>query len=133
MNDTDFDHDGSDILGWEGLQEMWALNDDDIEIYTVADDDIPYDIAGVPVVGIVLLTVVLSACVCSAVFYCSYRHEQNRRKRNFATDDHECQSLQGTKSLLDIENGLTLKVSILLSVEVESFLFCGKPEITIDS
>lgn len=109
---------------------MWALNDDDIDIYTVADDDIPYDIAGVPVVGVVLLTVVLSACVCSAIFYCSYRHEQNRRKRN-CTDNSECQSIKGTKSLIDIENGLTLKVSMLLPVNW--FGSCRKPAILIDS
>ena len=111
MNNTVYDEDGSDVLNWEGLQDMWALNDDDIDLYTVVDDDIPYDIAGIPATGILILTVILSACVCSAVFYCSYRHEQNRRKRNLYGGD--CQSLQGTRSIHDIESGLSVKVCML--------------------
>ena len=103
----------NNTLSWEGLQDMWALNDDDIEIYTVADDDEPYDLAGVPVVGVIILTVVLSACVCSAVFYCSYRQERTGSccgKRREDSTDEECQSLQN-RSNDDIETGLTLKVS----------------------
>lgn len=122
MNDTAFNDDGSDVLSWEGLQDMWAQNDDDIELYTIVDDDIPYDIAGVPVTGIMLITVVLSACICSAIFYCSYRHEQNRRKLNNYND--ECISLQGARSIQDIENGLTLKVRIVLPGAEQKLVSC---------
>lgn len=122
MNDTAFNDDGSDVLSWEGLQDMWAQNDDDIELYTIVDDDIPYDIAGVPVTGIMLITVVLSACICSAIFYCSYRHEQNRRKRNNYND--ECNSLQAARSIQDIENGLTLKVRIVLPGAEQKLVSC---------
>ena len=59
----------------DAYQSQWALQDDEIEVYT-EDDDAPYDMGGVPTVVVVLLVVFFSGLIGAAIFFISYGQER---------------------------------------------------------
>lgn len=111
--DSNITDDDVSPLSWEGAKSIWELSsDDDIELYTIADDDEPYDIAGIPVFGLLILTVVVSTLICLAIIYCSIRQERTGSccksiKQKQEISDEECESLQ-SRLADDVETGLTL-------------------------
>ena len=56
---------------------QFALEDDEINAMAyVEDDDIPYDLGGIPTGGVVMIVVLVSGIIGALIFYLSYRQER---------------------------------------------------------